>query len=125
MKIPWKMILIGTGCLFILLLVGSLTGANQKLLDLARDQLKSDQARVVEVQGENQKWYEETIASLNEQLETTKKKIGILEITINDKDGEILALRNERGRIVTSSDPDSIVDDLRQLGYRSEYRRRR
>lgn len=119
------MILIGTGCLFILLLVGSLTGANQKLLDLARDQLKSDQARVVEVQGENQKWYEETIASLNEQLETTKKKIGILEITINDKDGEILALRNERGRIVTSSDPDSIVDDLRQLGYRSEYRRRR
>ncbi len=132
MKIPWKMILIGAAGLFILLLVGSLTGANQKLLGLIRNQLKSDQARVVEVKEQNEKWYEETIRSLQDQLDANKKKqaglqseIDQLETMIHAKDSEIRALRKERESIVTSSEPDLIVDDLHRLGYRSERRRPR
>ena len=54
MKIPWKLILIAAGCLFILLLVGSLTGANRKLFNIALDQLREDKSHVIEVQEENQ-----------------------------------------------------------------------
>jgi hypothetical protein len=130
MKLKW--IIIGVVALGILLLVGSLTGANQKLFKMAVDQLWDDTTRVVEIQAENQKWYEETIKYMQDKLDLKGKELAATETrlaqanrNINEKDSEIIRLRKEREGIITSSDPGAIIDDLHKLGYRTERRRAR
>lgn len=123
MKIPWKLILIGAACLFILLLVGSLTGANQKLFNMALDQLRDDKTRVVEVQAENQKWYETEMKKLEEERDALQQERTVLQ---NEKThlaserealkGWIHELQAKRDIIVVSDDPDRIIGDLRKLG---------
>jgi len=130
MKIPWKMILIGAGCLFILLLVGSLTGANQKLLNMALDQLRDDKTRVVEVQAENQKWYEGEMKKLEEERDLLREEKTVLANEKNQLASEREALKGwihelqaKRDVIVVSDDPDRIIGDLRKLGLGSIRRR--
>lgn len=128
----WKLILIGIAVLIVLVWIGSVTGANSKLYGMLVDQLRDDKSRVVEVQAENQKWYEETIRSIQDKLDAKEKELIATEAklweanrSIDEKDAEIFKLRKEREGIVTSSDPNLIVDDLHKLGYGSEHRRAR
>jgi len=130
MKIPWKMILIGAACLVILLLVGSLTGANQKLFNMALDQLRDDKSRVVEVQAENQKWYEGEMKKLEEERDLLQQEKEALQ---NEKTqlaserealkGWIHELQAKRDIIMVSSDPDLIIGDLHKRGLSSIRRR--
>ena len=130
MKIPWKMILIGAGCLGILLLVGSLTGANQKLFNMALDQLRDDKSRVVEVQAENQKWYEGEMKKLEEERDLLREEKAALQNEKNQLASEREALKGwihelqaKRDTIFVSDDPDLIISDLRKLGLGSIRRR--
>lgn len=103
------------------------TGAalSSKLWKMVRDQIVTDQNRVVEVQAENQKWYEDTIKTLNDKIAVANARLAAADRTIGAKDAEIDKLRRERESVVTSSDPSAIVDDLHRLGYSTEYRRRK
>ena len=123
MKIPWKLILIGAASLFVFLLVGSLTGANQKLFKMALDQIRTDKTRIVEVQAENQKWYEHEIKNLQDQLDKNKQaQIATQKESQRLKD-ELAKWQAQRENIVIPSDTNSLVDGFRSLGFRSvEYR---
>lgn len=130
MKIPWKLILIAAGCLFILLLVGSLTGANRKLFNIALDQLREDKSHVIEVQEENQKWYEGEIKTLQEELDRVQREKAALQNEKNQLASErealkgwIRELQTKREIIVVSDDPDRVIGDLRKLGLGSVRRR--
>jgi uncharacterized protein (DUF3084 family) len=130
MKIPWKLILIGAACLFILLLVGSLTGANQKLFNMALDQLRDDKSRVVEVQAENQKWYEGEMKKLEEERDLLKQEKAAVQSekkqVAAERDalkGWIRELQTKREIIVVSDNPDLIIGDLRKRGLSSIRRR--
>jgi FMN phosphatase YigB (HAD superfamily) len=130
MKVSWKMVLIIAIGLSILLLVGSLTGANQKLFNMALDQLRVDRSRVVEVQAENQKWYEEEMEKLAEERDQLREE----KLSVQMEKAQIIAerdalkgwvneLQKKRQVIVVSDDPDRIIGDLHKLGISSIRRR--
>ena len=129
-KSHWKLLLITLGMIILLFWIGSVTGTNSKLYNMALKQLQEDRTRVEEIRAEHEKWYEETIASLQDKLNLKDRQLKAVDTMlaerdklIDAKDAEILTLRREREKVITSSDPNIIVDDLHKLGYGTEHRR--
>lgn len=126
----FKWLLIGIVVLGILILVGSLTGANRKLFDMTLDGLRADQSKVVETQAQNEKWYESEIKKLNDEKDQLQKQRDNLHVEkvqlASERDalkGWINELQKKRDTVIVSDDPDRIIDDLRKLGIGSIRRR--
>ena len=119
----WKLILIVVAGLVIFYFISSVTGANSKLYNMLIDSLRDDQTKIVAIQAENMKWYEQELQNLQTELEENSKKQIVKETEIQRLKGEIKRLQKERDDVVIPSDPTGIVNAFRKLGFRSvEYR---
>ena len=119
----WKLILIVVAGLVIFYFISSVTGANSKLYNMLIDSLRDDQTKIVAIQAENMKWYEQELQNLQTELEENSKKQIVKETEIQRLKGEIKRLQKERDDVVIPSDPTGIVNGFRKLGFRSvEYR---
>ncbi len=130
MKIPWKLVFVAAAALSLLFLVGSLSGANRKLFNLALDQFRADQSRIVKEQADSLEWYEKERQRLENEKEGLKQEKVRVQAERNqiaaERDvlkGRVNELEKRRQVIVVSDDPDRILDDLRKLGFRSIRRR--
>ncbi len=123
-KIPWWAWI--AAFVFILFLWQQLSGwaMSRKLYNMALDNLRTDQSRIVKTFEENQKMYEEEINRLNSQLDIIQKQKAIAQMEserlrglVHEKDVQILALQKEREIIVVPADPNILADEFRKRGY--------
>ncbi len=123
-KTYWKLIVGGIIILIVLFWIGSVTGMNKKLYDMALDNLRIDQSRIVQTLEENQTMYEKEIQKLQTELERIKSQQTIVKAENEKLKGKISELQAQREGIVVSSDPDTLVNDLHKLGIKSAIRRK-
>lgn len=121
-KIPWW----GWAVLAIAILFfwQSLSGwaYSKKLYDMALDNLRSDQSKVIKVLEENQTMYEQEIQKLEVELESIKSQQEIVKAENERLKGKVSELQSRRENIIISSDPDILVNDLHRLGIGSAIR---
>jgi len=124
-KIPWWG-WVGAA-IAVLFLWQSVSGwaATRKLYNMALDNLRHDQSRVIEVLEENEEIYEAEINRLTGELQKVKaaqsvaaEESGRLRRLVREKDAEIDALKKEYANIVIPTDPNALADDFRKRGYK-------
>src|SRR4030042_1357447 len=109
MKVKWN--LIGAIILVIFLLVGSLTGTNRKLLNMAIDQLRIDQSNVIKTLEKAVTEREREIADLEKQVEINRAQQAQVRAENDRLKGRIFEIQAQRETISISGDPDRIVDE--------------
>ncbi len=130
-KIPWW----GYVITALLLVVAwqSLSGwaIARKVYNLALDNLRQDQTNVIQAKEENERMYEMEIARLQGEVERLQKEKAAVQVQaaqsaaeVTRLKGRIYDLQTQLQNIVVSDDPDRIIDDLRNLGFRSIRRHR-
>ena len=124
-KLPWWMWLAAAVAIFILWQSISGWAAGRKLYNMALDNLRHDQSRVVEVLEENNEMYLKELDRVTHELEQLKQQQAAVRAENQRLAGRIYELERERETLVISSDPDSIVSGLRKLGIGSAHRRHR
>jgi len=97
---------------------------SRKLYNMALDNLRTDQSRVVETLEENQKMYEAEIIRLSSEVENIRKQRTVAQAEserlrglVNEKNNEIIALKRERDAIIIPTDPNILTDEFRKRGY--------
>jgi len=123
-KIPlWGYV---AGIVAILILWQSLSGwaYSKKLYNMALDNLRTDQSRIVKTLEENQTMYENEIQKLQSELERIKSQQAVVKAENERLKGKVSELQAQRENIIVSSDPDILVNDLHKLGIKSAIRRR-
>jgi hypothetical protein len=124
-KIPlWMWLVLAIGILF---LWQSLSGwaATRKLYDMALDNLRIDQSRVVEVLEGALAEREKELANLYGELERLKVQQTQARAETERLRGKIRELQAQRENIIVPGDPDRLVDELRKRGISSAHRRKR
>jgi TolA-binding protein len=124
-RLHWKLILIGIAAIVILVWIGSVTGTNRKLFNMALNQIRTDQSKVVKVLEDQVTSYEQEIANLEAQLQATKKQQMAVRQENERLKGRVLEIQTKRETVVVSGDPDRIVIELRRLGFSSAKRIKR
>lgn len=129
-KVPWW-VWIGT-FVAILLIWQNLSGwaASRKLYNMALDQLREDQANVIEAKEEWIKTCEDEILRLQAEKERLQKEKAVVQkqaiesaVEVTRLKGKIGELQTQLQNIVVSDDPDRILDDLRRMGFSSVRRK--
>lgn len=97
---------------------------SRKLYNMALDNLRQDQSKVIKVLEENMKGYETEIGKLNQEIESVQKEKALEKakaeqsaIEVARLKGKINELQTQLQNIVVSDNPDRIIDDLNKLGY--------
>ncbi len=123
LKTYWKFILIGIGVLVVLFWIGSITGTNKKLYNMMINQLKTDESKLIADQKKYIAECEKEITKLAKDKEEIRKQKALVEKRDAEKNKEIELLswrvndlQNRLNNIVTSSDPDRLLEDLRSRG---------
>lgn len=103
---------------------------SRKLYNMALDNLREDQSKIIEIKNEWIAQCEKEITELNKQMEIIQREKNNLQGEKNKLyaereilKGRIFDLENRRQTIIISDDPDRIIDDLRTMGIRSIRRR--
>ena len=124
-KIPWWAWL--ALAIAILFLWQSFSGwaATRKLYDMALDNLRQDQSRIVRILSETITEREKELAGLYEELDRIKAQQIQARAETEKLKGRIRELQAQRENIVVPGDPDRIVDELRRHGISSAHRLRR
>ena len=122
-KVPlWGWIVI---VIFIILIWQHLSGwtVSRKLYNMALNQLREDKTAVIEKLESDKKERDTIIINLGNQVKDVQKKRVVAEAEsqrlrgLNDeKDKEILKLKNERILIVVPTDPNALADEFRKRG---------
>jgi hypothetical protein len=124
-KIPWwGWVALAIATLF---LWQSLSGwaATRKLYNMALDNLRVDQSRVVEVLEGALADREKELANLYGELERLKVQQTQAKAETERLRGKIRELQAQRENIIVPGDPDRLVDELRKRGISSAHRRKR
>ncbi len=128
-KIPWWGWI--AEIVIVLILWQSLSGwaYSRKLYNMALDNLRTDQSRVIKTLEDNMQAYEKEILTLQQQVEINKKQQTAIRAEneklkglIYEKDEQIVALRKERNNWVVPGDPNVLMDELRKRGLRPTIR---
>jgi phage shock protein A len=124
-KIPWWGWL--ALALAILFLWQSLSGwaASRKLYDMALDNLRQDQSRIVKTLSEIVTEREMELAGVYEQLEAVKQQQAQTRAETERLRGKIRELQARRDTIIVSDNPDTLVNDLRGFGIGTAHRIKR
>lgn len=124
-KIPWW----GWFALAIAILFfwQSLSGwaASRKLYDMALDNLRIDQSKIVETLEEIITERERELANIYEELERVKQQQVQARAETERLKGKIRELQAQRENILVPGDPDRLVDELRRFGIGSAHRIKR
>lgn len=124
-KLHWKFILFGIGALVVLVWIGSVTGMNSKLYNMALDNLRQDQGKIVKILEEIVTEREKELATVYEQLERVKQQQAVAQAETERLKGKISELQAQRDNISIPSDPDRLVDELHRMGLGSASRVKR
>jgi len=124
-KSYWKAIGIAIVILIVLGWVGSLTGMNRKLFNMALDNFRTDQSRIVRILEETVTERERELAHVYGELDRVKQQQVQAQAETERLRGKIREIQNQRESIVVPSDPDRLVDELHRLGFKSVHRRKR
>lgn len=124
-KLHWKLILFGIGALVVLIWIGSVTGMNSKLYDMALNNLRQDQGKIVKTLEGIVTEREKELASVYEQLDRVKQQQAMASAESERLRGKIRDLQNQRENIIVPVDADSLVIDFRQRGIGSAHRIKR
>jgi len=129
-KIPWWGWIAIVIAIFFLVNYISAKAMNRSLFNLALDQLREDKTAIVDRLKEDvEKGKEEKtqlknqIATVQKQRDTAQAESQKLKGLVNEKNAEIAKLKKEREAIVVSGDPDSLINDLHKMGYKSARKR--
>lgn len=124
-KIPWW----GWVALLIVILFlwQSLSGwvASRKLYDMALDNLRHDQNKIIETLEEALTEREKELANLYQDLHLLKTQQAQARAETEKLKGKIRELQVQRENILVPVDPDRLVDELRRFGIGSAHRIRR
>jgi len=124
-KLPWWFYLAAAVTIFILWQSVSGWAASRKLYDMALDNLRHDQSRVVEVLEANAKMYESELMRVTRELEQLKQQQAAVRAENQRLIGRIHELEEGRDNIVVPVDLGQLVDGFRKLGLGSAQRRKR
>lgn len=122
LKAHWKLFLGGIIVLIILVWIGSITGMNSKLYKMALDNLRHDQTKVVETLEQQEAAYEQELLRLQSELERIKSQQAVIKAENDKLKGKVSELQNQRQNVIVSSDPDTLVRNLHDLGIGSARR---
>ncbi|MDP2362991.1 MAG: hypothetical protein Q8M94_04375 [Ignavibacteria bacterium] len=124
-KFPWWF---WVGLLIAFFLIWqSLSGwaVSHKLYSLALDQLREDKTAIVEKLKQDQTEKAKAIVDLQNKVKDVQRKRAAAEAEsqrlarlVNEKNNEIIALKDERDRIVIPTDPNALADEFRKRGYK-------
>jgi len=124
-KIPsWGWLALAIGILWVW---QSLSGwaATSKLYNMALDNLRQDQSRIVRILEETVTERERELANLYEELDRVKQQQVQARAETEKLKGRIRELQAQRENIVVPGDPDRLVDELRRMGLSSAKRIKR
>jgi seryl-tRNA synthetase len=124
-KIPWWGWV--TLAIAIFFLWQSLSGwaASRKLYDMALDNLRVDQSKIVETLGGIITERERELATIYEELDRVKQQQAQARAETEKLKGKIRELQAQRENILVPEDPDRLVDELRRFGISSAHRIKR
>jgi len=124
-KIPWwGWVALAVAIFF---LWQSLSGwaASRHLYNMALDNLRTDQSRIVRILEETVIEREKELASVYEDLERNKQEQALSRAETERLKGKIRELQARRDTIIVSDDPDRLVDELRRFGIGTAHRIKR
>ena len=129
-KKHWKLLAISIGVIVLLFWIGSVTGTNSKLFNMALDNLRTDQSRIIKTLEENMTSYENEITNLQEQVARVQKDKASIQAQANQSNieiarlkGKIYELQDALDRIRISDNPDAVIEDLHNYGIKSIHKR--
>lgn len=101
----------------------SVSGAalTSKMWHMVKDQIVTDQSNIIKVKEEQEKWYENEIVKLNDQIGKIQKEKATIAASKVAADAEILRLKGKVNEledainhINVSSDPDTVIKSLQR-----------
>ena len=98
---------------------------SRKLYNMALDNLRTDQSRIVKVLEENQQMYETEITKLNQDLQSIQKQKVQVQVENERLRGINNELQNRLENVTVPDDIDSLLDLLHKLGLKSAGKGRR
>jgi hypothetical protein len=99
------------------------TGAalTSKMWNMVKDQIVTDQTRVVQIKEEQEKWYESEIAKRDVLIAQIRKDKATLaagkvasEAEVARLKGRVSELEDEIGKIIVGNDPDTVLKSLQR-----------
>lgn len=124
-KIPWWLWIGAFVAVFLIWQNLSGWAMSRKLYDMALDNLRQDQSKIVRILEETITEREREIAGLEVEIQDVKKQRAVAQAENERLKGKISELQSQRENIVVPSDPGGIVTELRGLGFGSVYRHHR
>jgi len=97
---------------------------SSKLYNMALDDLRVDQTKIVRTLEQTVTEREKELADVYSQLEIIKKRQIVVQIEVERLRGKINELQRQRESYVAPSDPDGLVNELHKLGIGSAHRRK-
>ena len=103
----------------------------RKVYNFTLGNFRQDQTNVIQAKEENERMYEMEIARLQGEVERLQKEKAVVQAKAAQSGAEVTRLKGRINdlqiqiqSIVVSDNPDRILDDLRNLGFRSIKRHR-
>jgi hypothetical protein len=99
------------------------TGAalTSKMWNMVKDQIVTDQTRLVQIKEEQEKWYESEIAKRDVLIAQIRKDKATLaagkvasEAEVARLKGRVSELEDEIGKIIVGNDPDTVLKSLQR-----------
>lgn len=119
----WKLLLMAVIGLVVLLYINSITGTTNKLYKMMLDTLRTDQSRVVSTLEQQLSNSEKEVAILQATREKLQKEKVALQVKADQSSakvtqlkGEIDALNKKYKDYIPPSDPNALIDSIRNRG---------